>query len=51
MAGKKPSRSTSKDMRLKTNGPKAAAPAAPSAGNTAAPKFGSPAWRAKYDKK
>lgn len=37
MAGKKPSRGTSKDQRLKANAPKATAP-----------KFGSPAWNAKY---
>jgi hypothetical protein len=45
MAGKgKPSKGTPKDMRLKANQPKKAAPKA------AALKFGSPAWRAKYGK-
>jgi hypothetical protein len=40
MAGKgKPSKGTPKDMRLKANQPKGT------------PKFGSPAWRAKYNKK
>jgi len=40
MAGQgKPSKGTPKDMRLKANKPK-----------VAGPKFGSPAWRAKYGK-
>lgn len=47
MAGKKPQRHTPADKRLKTNrAPAAPAKApAPSGGK---PKFGSPAWDAKY---
>lgn len=41
----KPSKGTPKDMRLKANQTTGKKPAA------AAPKFGSPAWQAKYGKK
>ena len=42
MAGKKPSKGTPKDMRLKAN--KTAA----SGSSSSTPKFGTPAWQAKY---
>lgn len=49
--GGKPSRQTSKDMRLKANRTSSAAPKpAPKAATVAPLKFGSPAWRAKYGK-
>lgn len=47
----KPSKGTSKDMRLKANRSSSAAPKPASSAAKATPlKFGSPAWRAKYGK-
>lgn len=48
MSGKKPSKGTPADRRLKANNPAGK----PKSGGTAPkPKFGSPAWNAKYGTK